>query len=728
MNLVNMSKTVLKPVSLGLTAVLFVACGGTSQTPGSSTSSVDMQSSSSSTSTSSSSSSVMSTSSVSNGANLLNSSGRFDNGSENFVSQMTAADAAVSWSGEAAFTLYQATANSWDIQLLHPLAIVAGEDYTICLDAKADEYRDINVNVDTGQEDTEETSWLSLMGQGVNISVSTSYVQSRLPFTASASDSSARLVISVGGATTVGVQLDNIAVYQGSVACPDTGAGSYVSSVATTSSSSSAAGSSSSANNSDALSILASGGTFADGIEFFSTYINTLDGAVASATFNGEVNIAISQIAAVSEPWHVQLQHIVSVSAGETYTMCFKAKADSARTMLVDIDTGDPDYLSVNDNGAQTVSLSSNYQSYQYTLQANVTDSSSRLLFNVGDSTVNVQLDDIGVYPGSQCGTPGMVDGGDPGTGSGDIDGVLPITTQGNKVLFGGKPGSIAGLSLFWSNFDPDGSPFYTAGVVRTVKNWGGKLIRAAMGVDASGGYLTNPQGNMSRVRTVVDAAIANDIYVIIDWHTHNAEDYKSEAIAFFQEMARTYGSYDNVIYEVYNEPDCPSSTAVCSWPARTQWSEIKSYAQDVVAAIRAIDGDNLIIVGTPFYSQDVDAAAASPIQGFSNIAYTLHFYAGSHKSSLRSKAVTALAQGIPLFVTEWGTVDASGDGAVDRNESQAWMDFLFDNNISHANWSVSDKVEGASLLKPGASHDGGWSDSDLTESGLFVKGTIQNW
>lgn len=520
-------------------------------------------------------------------------------------------------------------------------------------------------------------------------------------------------------------------------ACGTDGPGSSSSSQSSQSSSSvpsssssqpqSSSSSSSSSVNSGPASILTSGGTFDTGQEYFSSYINGQEGASATITFNGEVNISVSALAAASEAWHVQLQHLLGVTAGETYTICYKAKADATRTMVVDIDTGDPDYASVNNRGAQTVALGTTYQNFNHTLQANITDPSSRLLFNVGDSTTNVQIDDIGVFPGSQCGTPGVVDPGDPGTGSGNLDGVVPITTQGNQVLFGGEPGSIAGMSLFWSNWD-DGSVFYNAGVVSTVKSWGGNLIRAAMGVEVEDGYLLEPQANDSRVRAVVDAAIANDMYVIIDWHTHNAEDYKDQAISFFEEMARTYGEYDNVIYEIYNEPDCPTEVYPCSWQQRTQWSEIKSYAEDVIPAIRAIDPDNLIIVGTPFYSQDVDAAAADPIQGYDNIAYTLHFYAGTHTGQIRGKAVTALAEGIPLFVTEWGTVDADGDGAVATAESQTWMDFLYDNNISHANWSVSDKEEGASLLKLGADPNGNWTDSDLTESGLFVKDVIENW
>ncbi|MBQ4796798.1 cellulase family glycosylhydrolase, partial [Pectobacterium versatile] len=108
-------------------------------------------------------------------------------------------------------------------------------------------------------------------------------------------------------------------------------------------------------------------------------------------------------------------------------------------------------------------------------------------------------------------------------------------------------------------------------------------------------------------------------MYVIIDWHSHSAENNRSEAIRFFQDMARKYGNKPNVIYEIYNEP------------LQVSWSNtIKPYAEAVISAIRAIDPDNLIIVGTPSWSQNVDEASRDPING-KNIAYTLHFYAGTH-------------------------------------------------------------------------------------------------
>lgn len=302
---------------------------------------------------------------------------------------------------------------------------------------------------------------------------------------------------------------------------------------------------------------------------------------------------------------------------------------------------------------------------------------------------------------------------------------VAPLTVSGNKVLIGGQVGSIAGSSLFWSNTGWGGEKYYNAKTVAWIKNdWKANLVRASMGVEDSGGYINkttkaiSDASNKTRVYTVVDAAIANDMYVIIDWHSHHAEDYKAQAIAFFQEVATKYKDSNNVIYEIYNEP-----------LNTTNWSTvIKPYAIDVIAAIRAIDPDNLIIVGTQTWSQDVDKAANDPITGYANIAYTLHFYAGTHKQSLRDKAQTALNKGIALFVTEWGAVNADGGGAVATSETTAWLNFLKTNNISHANWALNDKNEGASALVPGASVNGEWVSSQLTASGALVKDAVLNW
>ncbi len=289
------------------------------------------------------------------------------------------------------------------------------------------------------------------------------------------------------------------------------------------------------------------------------------------------------------------------------------------------------------------------------------------------------------------------------------------LQQNGNKIVDkNNEPVSFAGNSFFWSNDNWGGERYYNAEVVSWLKDdWETTIVRAAMGVEDPGGYLDNKTENKNRIKTIVDAAIEKGIYVIIDWHSHHAEDNTNEAALFFEEMANLYGEYDNVIYEIYNEP------------LDISWSTIiKPYAISIIAAIRSIDPDNLIVVGTPEWSQRVDLAAADPITGYSNIAYTLHFYTVYHQQWLRDRASAALESGIALFVTEWGSI---GYSLVDP-EANEWMTWCFTNKISHCNWAVNDKEEEWSILIPGASTTGGWSDDELTKAGKLARNIIRNW
>jgi endoglucanase len=187
--------------------------------------------------------------------------------------------------------------------------------------------------------------------------------------------------------------------------------------------------------------------------------------------------------------------------------------------------------------------------------------------------------------------------------------------------------------------------------------------------------------------------------------------------VSFFTEMAQLYGTKPNVIFEIYNEP------------LQISWSNtIKPYAEAVIGAIRGAGSNNLVVVGTPTWSQRVDEAANDPITKYTNVAYTLHFYAATHKQSLRDIASTALSKNIALFVTEWGTVDASGGGSVDQTSTNEWMNFLKQHQISHLNWSLNDKAEAASALKPGVSATGAWTASDYTTSGTLVRNIVRGW
>lgn len=294
---------------------------------------------------------------------------------------------------------------------------------------------------------------------------------------------------------------------------------------------------------------------------------------------------------------------------------------------------------------------------------------------------------------------------------------VPALTTSGSQILSGGEVKSFSGNSFFWSNTGWGQEKMYNAEVVKWLKDdWKSSIVRVALGVDNGGSYLNDPDSNIQRIETVIDAAIANDMYVIIDFHTHHAEDHQQAAIEFFKKMAKKYGDTNNVIYEIYNEP------------LQVSWSNvIKPYAEAVIKEIRAIDADNLIVVGTPNWSQKVDDASRDPIDD-PNVAYSLHFYAGTHHQNIRNNAVTALNNGVPVMVTEWGAVNADGNGGVAQQSVDEWVDFMKTNHLTNVNWAVSDKNEGASIIKPGVSPTGNWSNSDLTDSGRYVRGIVRNW
>lgn len=245
---------------------------------------------------------------------------------------------------------------------------------------------------------------------------------------------------------------------------------------------------------------------------------------------------------------------------------------------------------------------------------------------------------------------------------------------------------------------------------------WKINTVRLAMYSAPNDGYTTDLH---KLVSDGVEYAKNSGLYVIIDWHIlsdGNPNINKASAINFFKEMSTKYKDYENVIYEICNEPN-----------GDVQWErDVKPYAQEVITEIRKIDDDAIIIVGTPTWSQDVDVVAQSPITGFENIMYTLHFYSATHKEYLRQKAMTALNSGLPIFVTEFGICDASGNGNIDINEANQWIDFLNKNNISWVCWNLSNKNESSAILK-NTDKVTNWTEAELSDEGKWLVETLKN-
>lgn len=294
----------------------------------------------------------------------------------------------------------------------------------------------------------------------------------------------------------------------------------------------------------------------------------------------------------------------------------------------------------------------------------------------------------------------GQLQAGKNSSGKGQIYGSCKGVSSGNEV-------QVQGMSLFWSIADDVGAPFWTADYVSgLVSRQNIQIIRAPMGVDeewGAGNYFTNTSRYQGLMNTVVQAAIDNDIYVIIDYHSHKANDNVNNAKTFFKYMAEKWGKYDNVIFEIFNEP------------TSQDWSTIKNYADQVISTIRQYS-DNLIVVGNRSWDQYPNEAASNPIND-KNVAYTFHFYAGTHSTGKEgANAVSAMNSGLSVFVSEWGTVNADGGGSVSGNSS-TWLNWMNDHKLSGANWSVSNKNEGASYFNGSAwnySESGNWVNTNI--------------
>ena len=251
--------------------------------------------------------------------------------------------------------------------------------------------------------------------------------------------------------------------------------------------------------------------------------------------------------------------------------------------------------------------------------------------------------------------------------------------------------------------------------VTQLSEDWGANLFRIAMYTDENGGYCTD--GEKEKLKALVtdgvEYAKQADMYVIVDWHIlhdSNPLTHKAEALQFFKEMTEKLKGEKHVLYEICNEPN-----SGCSW------EDIKTYANEVIPVIRENAPEAVILVGTPTWSQEIEKPQNDPITGYDNIMYTLHFYAATHKEDLRSKMVNAVEAGTPVFVSEYGLCDASGNGGNDLGQAQSWIDTMDQHGISYAVWSFCNKEETSALIASSCRKTSGFTREDLSESGKWI-------
>ena len=285
------------------------------------------------------------------------------------------------------------------------------------------------------------------------------------------------------------------------------------------------------------------------------------------------------------------------------------------------------------------------------------------------------------------------------------VEGTSLVDEHGSMVVLRGV--STHGLAWFPAYVNQD--------MFEQLASWGANAVRLALYTEEYGGWCAG--GDRAALRQLVLDGVRfarkADLYVIVDWHTLSDNDpttHQDEAIAFFKDISSELGDDPHVIYEVCNEPN-----------GATSWASVRNYAEAVIPVIRDNAPHALCLVGTPEWCQRPDEAAADPLS-ISNVMYTVHFYAATHKQDLRDRTEDALKTGLPVFVSEFGICDASGNGAIDEGEANEWMALLDRLGISRMMWNLSNKDESSAMVKNACTKTSDLADDDLSQAGLWLK------
>ena len=289
--------------------------------------------------------------------------------------------------------------------------------------------------------------------------------------------------------------------------------------------------------------------------------------------------------------------------------------------------------------------------------------------------------------------------------------GVPPLQVSGG-VLVDAKerPVTLRGMSTHGLGWYPR---YLNAGAMKTLKQYGANVIRLAMYTETSSGYLEEPR-NLDFVYIGIENAIAENLYVIVDWHIlsdGNPLTHMEEAIAFFSEISERYGQTPNMLYEICNEPN-----------GDTTWEDITAYAAMVIPAIRKNAPEAVVLVGTPNYSSRLRDAMASPLP-FSNLLYSCHKYIDVSPEAEDSQEYwlqKAVETGFPVFVTEWGINGSEGEN-MDLANARQFVKFLNENQISWCGWALSNAEEIHGTISPDSDKLSGWGWEDLTPGGRLM-------
>ena len=145
--------------------------------------------------------------------NLITSGGAFTPGQRQFDNNWNTVEIAtnsiVESGGEVRVDVRAASNDPWHAQISHAVLVVAGQQYTLCYDARAEGTRVMTAYLDTNMD-----TWRNLSGGQFRDDLTTGYQTFRHTFFAAETDLRARVAFDLAQSN-FDVQLDNIGLYEG---------------------------------------------------------------------------------------------------------------------------------------------------------------------------------------------------------------------------------------------------------------------------------------------------------------------------------------------------------------------------------------------------------------------------------------------------------------------------------------------------------------------------------
>lgn len=242
-------------------------------------------------------------------------------------------------------------------------------------------------------------------------------------------------------------------------------------------------------------------------------------------------------------------------------------------------------------------------------------------------------------------------------------------------------------------------------------------------------GYISRPEETRAEIEKIIKICIDLGLYVLLDWHvfydsnmiagqtyTGYARFHETEALEFFEYFTEKYGDYPNMIYDLCNEPYFASESDIVQFVQAVRAVIVENVDEPVMTCGYGAGQTN-----DTWYTRSKRLYDAFVAAGITDVFVAPHIYG----SNITTPAQQLWDENIPIFCTEWGNSQGSGDGAGNDTAALANTNWFHEHAVAQSFWKFTDQTMTTSVLQnQGIINSEKWLDgfnwSDLSHNGVL--------